>query len=181
MVMRDQRTARFPTSEPEPEPSPDFEYEYEDEPRGGRVLWGRMAFFAGALLLAFLIGRMSAPGGISEARFERAGDRLEAANDQIDALQDRVNGLEQELAAARAQEDEEQPEASTEPEAEEEQDGTQEARTYEVKSGDTLSTIAERFYGNTGYANLIAQANGITDPAELHVGTELTIPPEPES
>lgn len=180
MAMRDQRTARFPTSEPEPEPSPEFEYDYEDEPRGERVLWGRIALLAGVLLLAFLIGRMSAPDGISEARFERVSDELDAANAEIGNLRGQVETLQQEAAAAPEEEGEEATEAPAEPEAEEEQDPAQEARSYVVKSGDTLSTIAERFYGDTGYASLIAEANGITDPAALHVGTELTIPPEPE-
>jgi murein DD-endopeptidase MepM/ murein hydrolase activator NlpD len=44
---------------------------------------------------------------------------------------------------------------------------------YTVQDGDTLSAIADRFSVS---AEIIAQANFITDPADLHIGDVLTIP-----
>jgi LysM repeat protein len=50
--------------------------------------------------------------------------------------------------------------------------------TYTVRSGDTLSSIAERFYGTTSKWNWIYQANRskISDPNVVYVGETLTIP-----
>jgi LysM repeat protein len=51
-------------------------------------------------------------------------------------------------------------------------------RTYTVRSGDTLSAIAERFYGNPGRWQWIYQANRskISNPNSIYVGEKLTIP-----
>ncbi|MGH3182836.1 MAG: LysM peptidoglycan-binding domain-containing protein, partial [Streptosporangiaceae bacterium] len=51
-------------------------------------------------------------------------------------------------------------------------------RTYTVRSGDTLSAIAERFYHNPGDWQWIYQANKsrIHDPNSIYVGERLTIP-----
>jgi len=53
------------------------------------------------------------------------------------------------------------------------------ARIYKVKSGDTLSGIAQRFYGDGSLFDLIAAANGIADPNSIPVGQTLTIPDLP--
>ena len=50
------------------------------------------------------------------------------------------------------------------------------ARIYTVKPGDTLTTIAERFYQDAERADLIAAANNIDDPSEIEIGQELIIP-----
>lgn len=49
---------------------------------------------------------------------------------------------------------------------------------YTVVSGDTLSGIAERFYGNGDYNHYmcIANANGIANPSLIYPGQNLTIP-----
>lgn len=60
---------------------------------------------------------------------------------------------------------------------------------YTVRSGDTLSKIARRFYGDAGKFQVIAYFNDVTDPNRLEVGQELLIPeptqipeePEPPS
>ena len=53
-----------------------------------------------------------------------------------------------------------------------------EARTYEVKPGDSLSKIAQRFYGNGNLWPRIHEANKdqIRDPDLIHPGQKLTIP-----
>ncbi len=52
------------------------------------------------------------------------------------------------------------------------------ARSYTVKSGDTLSGIASREYGDAGQWKRIFEANRdkIDDPDLIHPGQELTIP-----
>ena len=48
--------------------------------------------------------------------------------------------------------------------------------TYSVKSGDTLSKIAKRFYGDANHYHAIAQASGISNPDHIEVGQEITLP-----
>ena len=48
--------------------------------------------------------------------------------------------------------------------------------TYSVKSGDTLSKIAKRFYGDANHYHQIAQASGISNPDQIEVGQEITLP-----
>jgi len=52
------------------------------------------------------------------------------------------------------------------------------AKTYTVKGGDTLSKIAQQFYGSAGEYMKIFNANKdkLTDPNLIQVGQELTIP-----
>lgn len=52
------------------------------------------------------------------------------------------------------------------------------ARTYVVKSGDTLSGIAQAMYGDAGRWPAIFEANKdkISDPNLIHPGQELRIP-----
>ncbi len=47
---------------------------------------------------------------------------------------------------------------------------------YIVKAGDTLSSIARRFFGANGDWREIAQINNITNPANLQIGQRLLIP-----
>lgn len=51
--------------------------------------------------------------------------------------------------------------------------------TYTVKSGDSLSKIAKRIYGDAGKWKAIHAANSdkIPNPDMIHPGLELTIPP----
>lgn len=48
--------------------------------------------------------------------------------------------------------------------------------TYTVKSGDTLSKIAKRFYGDANHYQQIASASGIANPDKIDVGQEITLP-----
>lgn len=47
---------------------------------------------------------------------------------------------------------------------------------YKIKSGDNLSHIAKRFYGQPGKYIDIAKANGIKDPDKVQAGQELKLP-----
>jgi LysM repeat protein len=51
-------------------------------------------------------------------------------------------------------------------------------RTYTVRSGDSLSQISERYYGNPAHWQWIYQANRskISNPDNIYVGESLTIP-----
>lgn len=48
--------------------------------------------------------------------------------------------------------------------------------TYVVEEGDTLATIAEQVYGDANAWIRIAQANNISNPDSVEVGTTLLIP-----
>jgi LysM repeat protein len=53
------------------------------------------------------------------------------------------------------------------------------SRKYEVQGSDTLSAIAERFYGDATLFNLIAAVNQLADPNVIAVGRVLSIPDLP--
>lgn len=50
------------------------------------------------------------------------------------------------------------------------------ARKYTVVAGDTLSELAEQFYGDASLFTLIAAANHLPDPDFIKVGQVLRIP-----
>ena len=54
-------------------------------------------------------------------------------------------------------------------------------RTYTVRAGDTLSAIAQRFYGNPGDWPYLYHVNSdvISDPNEIYVGEVLKVPSDP--
>jgi nucleoid-associated protein YgaU len=54
----------------------------------------------------------------------------------------------------------------------------EETKTYTVVSGDSLSKIAKRFYGDANAYQKIFEANRdkLTDPDRIQVGQVLTIP-----
>jgi nucleoid-associated protein YgaU len=49
-------------------------------------------------------------------------------------------------------------------------------QAYTIKSGDNLSHIAKRFYGEANKYTDIAQANGINDPNKIQAGQKLNLP-----
>ena len=130
---------------------------------GGRVLWGRVGVLGGALILMFLLGRCTAPGGIPESD-------LVAAQAQVKELEAQNEQLEQQIAAMSAQ-------APAAEDEEDEDDSRAGWSTYTVKSGDTLISIAQDVYDDGTKFNLIAEANGIDKNNKLRVGQELQIPP----
>lgn len=164
--MDDGRTEPFEPYQPESS----YDWDYEDEPpKGGgpKILWGRVVAILVVLLAAFFIGR--ATGGSDGVPPERL-EELRETNAQ----------LEQQLAEARAQQEDEQnqsppPDATESPPPEQ-----TESEIYVVKPGDTLRGIAEDQYGDASLDDIIAEANGIDDPTQISVGQELIIPPEPE-
>lgn len=48
--------------------------------------------------------------------------------------------------------------------------------THQVRRGDSLASIAARWYGNPAAWRLIAIANGLDDPRQLVIGARLVIP-----
>ena len=146
----------------------DWDFEDEEKPREGpRLLWGRILALVVALLLVFFLGRTTAPAGSSD-------EEVQDLRDQVAELEAEVDTLRTEAAAAS-----DEP-ASPSP-SESATGGVTggESETYVLQSGDTLNTIAEDQYGDVGLADVIAEANGITDPSQLSVGDELEIPPAP--
>jgi hypothetical protein len=172
------------------EPSdPGYDWDYEPEDHGRNlpnILWGRVAVLGAVVLLAFLFGRMtSGGGGVSQERYDAARSELRDARGTI-------TDLEADLEEAQAAP------ADTDPNADagddtgggdqggnEGEDDTgggvaAESEVYVVEGGDTLTTIAEDFYKDAGLSDFIAEANDITDPTQLSVGSEIIIPPKPE-
>jgi LysM repeat protein len=180
-----------PLTEPfEPyQPEPAYDWEYDEEPRSRKgsqmpnVLWGRVAILGALILFAFLLGRITKSSGVPASELEAANDEvaavqedLDAANDQIAALQTQVEDLQNAAAPTETTED---------PTATEDTEDTgttadAESETYTVKSGDTLSIIAEEFYGDASLDDFLAEANGIDDPTAISPGQEIVIPPAPE-
>ena len=50
--------------------------------------------------------------------------------------------------------------------------------TYTVQSGDTLSTISQKYVGDNSLINAIAESNSISDINLIYSGQQLTIPTE---
>ncbi len=164
----------------------DFEYEGAEDD-GGRILWGRIAIFGGALILALLLGRCTAGGGVSEAEhteLQQENETLTAANEQ---LQESLTALQGQLASEQAAPgDTGGTGDSTESPAEATSgatgpSGPAPGSTYIVQAGDTLTTIAEQVYGDGQQFGIIAEANGITSSNPLQIGQELQIPPNPDA
>lgn len=52
--------------------------------------------------------------------------------------------------------------------------------THKVQVGDSLSSLAQTYYGDSKYAKVLADANPrLSDPSQLKVGTVVSIPPLP--
>lgn len=62
------------------------------------------------------------------------------------------------------------------------QEVSQGAQQYTIVSGDMLSVICRRYYGNGSatYYNALAAYNGISNPHLIYPGTTITIPPADE-
>ena len=47
---------------------------------------------------------------------------------------------------------------------------------YLVKKGDSLYSICEKYYGDTGMVDAVCLENDISDPSSLKYGVVLTLP-----
>lgn len=159
-----------------------YDWDYEEdhvERRPMQILWGRVALLSGIVLVAFFLGRMTGgSGGIP------ASD-LKEARDQVGALEEENAALATEVAALQQQNAELQdqiaapPADTTDTTASEGDANTITGQRYTVKSGDTLTSIAEKFYGDSTLDDFLAEMNNISDPTALSVGMELIIPDNP--
>ena len=173
-------------------------YEREDPfARGPRILWDRVAALGAGLVFAFLLGWLMAPGGSPSADVTR----LQRQHNEDTRT---INSLEASLAAAAATQATPTPSpgaalgggaasgsgptSTASPGSDTGATGgtsgaggsAQAGKTYIVRSGDTLSGIATRFYGRSNHdlTTLIAQTNNLADPT-IRPGMKLTIPPAP--
>lgn len=154
-----------------------YEWDYEEERTPSGVLWGRVLALAAMLILAFVLGRASAPSGVP--------------SDEVDRLQTRLQVTQDELARLEAdaeQEPQGNPTPSTSPTAQATDDAGDTADpgnegdtlVYTVQSGDTFATLAEEFYDDPALDDFLAEANGLSVSDPLQVDQELQIPPKPE-
>jgi len=173
-----------PMTEPlepyDPANAHELEWEYDQEQeREPRILWGRVAALAGMLVLAFFLGRMTGSTGVPAAD-------LTKAETKVTSLEQENEDLKSELAAAQA---------AAEPAPQGAAAGTETAgetaegsaagdgaaqevagMDYTVKSGDTLTTIAKKFYNDPSLDDFIAEYNEIADPSALAVGQTIFLP-----
>lgn len=155
------RSTRLQEVQPEAEWDPPYS--------GTNVLWGRVAVLAIVLVLAFLIGRISAPNGIPLATVDRLQSQLDQAQNEMDSLRSQLDDAQATIAA----------QASPSPSGSEDTATGGKATTYVVKPGDSLSSIAAKFYGDASLGHYIAESNDLTDPGQLKVDQTLKIPPKP--
>jgi nucleoid-associated protein YgaU len=169
---------------------------YDDrEPAPVQVLWGRVAVLGGALVLAFLLGMFVSGNGSPTEEQIKASDpyqNLRAENEDLANQNEQLNQQLDQLSRGGTPTD--APTVGGEQNGESQSgdssggDGSSgngdsgsndsDARVYVVRQGDTLSQIAQRFYGSAGLEarERIAEENGIEPDATLQVGDELTIP-----
>ena len=176
-------TEQIPPFQPLEDDEPGYDWDYDDEQAPGpQILWGRVAALAGAVLIAFLIGRMSAPDGVPQEQLDAAIAARDAATEQVGELQNDLKQTNQEMADLQADLEEAQ---AADTGFEEEDDPILEDETadivgkkYVVEEGDTLRMIDEEFYGDVTLDDCLAAVNGIADPSLVSVGETLIIPKE---
>jgi nucleoid-associated protein YgaU len=169
-----------------------YQHAHEDSD-GGRVLWGRMGFLGGALLVAFLLGRVTTSDGVPPAQVQERDQRIQQLADEAEGLRRQVEALqagapaksdapanqaEADTAIADARDTADRPEPQPAAPAGEQADrpAAADGETYQVQSDDTLYTIAERVYGDGNQWTRIAAANNLDGSRPLDVGQDLTIP-----
>jgi LysM repeat protein len=175
MAMRDDRGESLEPYEP---PDAGYDWDFNEEPDGRtmpNILWGRVAVLGAALLLAFLLGRLTAGGGdVSREDFNQVRAERDDARQEVADLQAQLDEAQQttptpdatQTTEGTGEEGEEQPAAEVE--------------TYTIAEDDTLRTIAEDFYDDASLADALAEYNDIVDPSIISVGDTIEIPPEEE-
>ena len=155
----------------------DHEYELEED-YAPRILWGRIAFFALALILAFVAGRACAPSGADPADYAARGQQIQDLTEQNELLQAQLSAKATEApnSGGGGGNKNNNNQGGEEDPTEDAVSG--EGETYTVESGDTLFGIAEKVYGDARKADLITDANNLSSDTPLRVGQELIIPPD---
>jgi hypothetical protein len=164
-----------------PPPEEDF-YEWENEEEGPRpsLLWTRIVALVAGLLLVFFLGRITAGGddGGNEAE-------LSTLRQENSELEGQVSNLQADLDAARAESEEDPAESPQtgggEGQGEGEGEGetnTEAVDTYTVQAGQGFQQIAEDAMGDFGFAECIAEFNGLTLQSTIVPGDKLDIPAE---
>ena len=163
-------TRPFDPSEPDPG------LEWEEDDGSPKLLWGRVLALAGVLLLAFLIGRMSAPDDSAE-QVQNLQERLAAANAKITDLEDQLLIPTETPPETPLETPDETPDdpAGTPPAGEGEEGEGEEGtvETYTVESGDTYTSISEDLFGDPSGAECLSDAN---DGAALQPDQEINVP-----
>jgi hypothetical protein len=175
MAMRDDRGESLEPYEP---PDSGYDWDFNEEPDGRtmpNILWGRVAVLGAALLIAFLLGRLTAGGGdVSQEDFDQVAAERDEARQEVADLQAQLEEAQQVTPT---------PDATETTEGTGEGGGgepTGEVETYTIQSGDTLRTIAEDQYGDAALADPLADYNDIIDPSSINTGDEIEIPPQEE-
>jgi nucleoid-associated protein YgaU len=165
----------------------DFDYEGAED-YGGRILWGRIAVFGAALLLALILGRCTAGGGVDPAEFQEVQASLSEAQDALAERDLLITDLQQQLVTVQSSPQAGPTGTGGTAGTDDTADAGGAAQTdaegnqiYVVQPGDTLSTIAETVYGDPLAFGPIVEANGLTGDNLLQVGDELIIPPNPDA
>jgi nucleoid-associated protein YgaU len=164
----------------------DHDYELEDD-YAPRILWGRLAFFGLALILAFAVGRCTKSSGVDESAYRAEQQKVIDLQSENEVLQAQVDAAAEGGGGANGGNNNNNnnnggggggggnDQEATEPPEE----SVGEGQTYTVQSGDTLTTIAEKFYGDATAFDLIVDANNLDSATGLRVGQELVIPEQP--
>jgi hypothetical protein len=164
-------TRPFASDEPDPA------YDWDDEPPTPKLLWGRVIALAAVLILAFLLGRATAPDDSAE-EVEQLRGQLEEAGDRIAELETIVA---QGATPSPPPTPETPEETDTPPDGDGgggdagdgDGDGGGIVKEYTVKTGDTYNEIAERFFDDPSLGSCIADAN---DDETLIVGETINVP-----
>lgn len=197
--------AGYGTSDPESsayargfEEADDWADDPDDEAWGDssapRILWGRIAILAGVLLLAFVVGRLTAGGDVAvgettSQRIEQLTKDLEQTRAELDAARaggiDAASSDDSDSAVDPAEPAPAEP-GTAEPEAQAPEEPQPEAEpaapesiTYTVVPGDYMYGVAEKVYGNGRLWRTIAEANDLGPQAVINPGQTLIIPPKP--
>lgn len=159
-----------------------MEQDYElEEDYAPRILWGRLAFFLLAVVLAFSVGRCTKSSGVEQETFAAEQQRVLDLQEQNTILQQQLDAAETNANQGRGGGNNNGGAAGDDPTegTESESPVADGQTTYTVQENDTLTTIAEEFYGDQSKFDLIVDANNLTEDTPLRVGQELVIPQEP--